>query len=57
MNLSHNQIVPLQDDSEQELCAVVVFKHRSHKIIINQTKLSNPLQIFLVFLLKVQFLF
>ena len=30
-----------------ELCAVVVF-HRSHKIIINQTKLSNPLQIFLM---------
>ena len=46
MNLSHDQIVPLQDDSEQELCTVVVFKHRSHKIIINQTKLSNPLQIF-----------
>ena len=56
MNLSHNQIVSLQNDSEQELCAVVVFKHRSHKIIINQTKLSNPLQIFFVLPFKIQFL-
>ena len=43
VNFTHIQIIAFQDDLRQELCASVIFKHSRHEVVVDQTKLTNPL--------------
>ena len=56
MYLTNFQILSLENDLEQKFCTSGVFKNRRHKIIVDQTKSSQTLQILFVLTLKLQLL-
>ena len=56
VNLFDGQVIPFQDDLQKELGTGTIFKNCGHEIVINQTQSTQPLQIFFVFPLKIQFL-
>lgn len=48
------QIVPIQDDPEQEFRTRLIFKDLAHKVIIHEPKITDTPQIFLMLTLKIK---
>ena len=51
------QVFPVQDDLQQKLRAELVFKDLAHEVVIQQPEIPDTLQIFLMFVRKIQILF
>lgn len=48
------QIVPIQDDPEQEFRTRLIFKDLAHKVIIHEPKITDTPQIFLMLVFKIK---
>lgn len=48
------QIIPIQDDPEQEFRTRLIFKDLAHKVIIHEPKITDTPQIFLMLTLKIK---
>lgn len=48
------QIIPIQDDPEQEFRTRLILKDLAHKVIIHEPKITDTPQIFLMLALKIK---
>ena len=54
MDFFNLQIIPIQDDPEQEFRTWLIFKDLAHKVIIHETKITDTPQIFLMLAFKIK---